>query len=131
MEESLKRIIEIDPNYQQAYNALGYSLADRNLRLDEAFILIDKAIKLAPDDPYIIDSLGWVFFRQGDLDLAEQNLRHAYKLRSDNEIAIHLAEVLWTKGNRQEALSFFSKVKKKDPDNDLLNSTLTRLKIKL
>lgn len=131
MEESLKRIIEIDPNYQQAYNALGYSLADRNLRLDEAFILIDKAIKLAPDDPYIIDSLGWVFFRQGDLDLAEQNLRHAYKLRSDNEIAIHLAEVLWTKGNRQEALSLFSKVKKKDPDNDLLNSTLTRLKIKL
>ena len=131
MEESLKRIIEIDPNYQQAYNALGYSLADRNLRLDEAYSLIEKAMELAPDDPYITDSLGWLLFRQGKLDLAEQNLRHAYELRPDNEIAIHLAEVLWIKGDRQEARSLFVKVKEKDPDNEMLNSTLTRLKISL
>lgn len=131
MEESLKRIIEVDPNYQQAYNALGYSLADRNLRLDEAYMLINKAITLAPDDPYIIDSLGWIFFRQGKLELAEQNLRRAYELRPDNEIMIHLAEVLWVKGNHQEALQLLGKAKKKDPDNLLLNSVLTRLKIRL
>ncbi len=131
MEKSLQRIIELDPANQQAYNALGYSLADRNIRLNEAFALIEKAMQLAPDDPFIIDSLGWVLYRQGKLDLAEQHLRRAYSLRPDNEIAIHLAEVLWIKGEQQEARSLLLQVKKKDPENELLDSTLQRLKIGL
>lgn len=131
MEKALKRIIKIDPNHPQAYNALGYSLADRQLRLDEAFTLIEKALQLAPDDPFITDSLGWVLYRQGKLDLAEKNLRQAYQLRPDNEIAIHLAEVLWIKGEQQEARSLLLQVKKKNPDNELLNSTLRRLEIGL
>ncbi len=131
MEELLRQIIKIDPNHQQAYNALGYSFADRNIRLDEAYALIHKAIKLAPDDPYITDSLGWVLFRQGKLDLAEQFLRRAYEMQPDTEITVHLAEVLWITGHQQEALGLFSQVKKKDPHNDVFNSTLMRLKIKL
>lgn len=131
MENTLKKIMQMDPRYQQAYNALGYSLADRNLRLDEARALIEKALQLAPEDPYITDSLGWVLYRQGNLDQAEQILRHAYDLQPDSEIAVHLAEVLWVKGERQKARSLLLDVRKKDPDNELLNTTLHRLKITL
>ena len=116
MEDLLQRIITLDSHHQQAYNALGYSLADRNIRLDEAYTLIDKALKLAPDDPYIMDSMGWVLFRQGKLEKAEQYLRKAYAIRADNEIAVHLAEVLWVKGERQEAKALLWQVRKKDPE---------------
>ena len=130
MEDLLRRIIAIDSHHQQAYNALGYSLADRNIRLDEAYALIEKAHKLAPDDPYITDSMGWVLFRQGKLDKAEQYLRQAYAIRTDSEIAVHLAEVLWAKGERQEARALLWQVRKKNPENKLLRETLSRLGIR-
>ncbi len=131
MEIALKKIIEIDPQYQQAYNALGYSLADRNMRLDEAYSLIEKAMKLSPNDPFITDSFGWVLFRQGKIDEAEQQLRQAYQLRADPEIAVHLGEVLWVKGDKEGAMDFFRQAKAKDAKNELLHSTLSRLKIGL
>ena len=130
MEDLLRRIIALDSHHHQAYNALGYSLADRNIRLDEAYILIEKAHKLAPDDPYITDSMGWILFRQGKLDKAEQYLRQAYAIRTDNEIAVHLAEVLWAKGEHQEARALLWQVRKKDPENKLLRETLSRLGIR-
>ncbi len=131
MENSLNKIIGMDPYYQQAYNALGYSLADRNIRLEEAYGLIEKAMKLSPDDPFITDSLGWVLYRQGKLAEAEKQLRRALELRPENEIAIHLAEVLWVSGQQQEALSLFKQVKSREPKNELLKETLTRLKVRL
>lgn len=131
MEVALRKIIEIDPKYQQAYNALGYSLADRSIRLEEAYDLIDKAMKLAPNDPFITDSLGWVLFRQGKMDEAEQQLQRAYQLRQDPEIAVHLGEVLWAKGNKEKAMAFFRQAYAKDPKSELLQSTLSRLKINL
>ena len=131
MEVALRKIIEIDPQYQQAYNALGYSLADRNIRLDEAYTLIEKAMKLSPNDPFITDSFGWVLFRQGKIDEAEQQLRQAFQLRADPEIAVHLGEVLWVKGDKEGAMDFFRQAKAKDAKNELLHSTLSRLKIGL
>jgi Flp pilus assembly protein TadD len=87
------------PDNQHAYNALGYSLAERNERLPEAYTLIDKALQMAPGDPFIMDSMGWVQFRMGNLDEAESILRRAYAVRNDPEIAVHLGEVLFAKGD--------------------------------
>ncbi len=129
MEIALRKIIGIDPGYQQAYNALGYSLADRNVRLDEAQALIEKAMQLAPNDPFITDSMGWVLFRQGKMTEAEQQLRRAYQLRQDPEIAVHLGEVLWVKGDKDGARDLFKQAGEKDPKNELLESTLFRLKV--
>lgn len=130
MEKVLRQIMVLDPDYQHAWNALGYSLADRNIRLEEAQGYIEKALELAPDDPYITDSMGWVYFRQGNLDKAEEVLRKAYALNQDNEIAVHLGEVLWVKGKHEEALKLFRDVQQKDASSELLGSTLKRLKIK-
>ncbi|CAN5856553.1 tetratricopeptide repeat protein [soil metagenome] len=131
MEQNLRRVIELAPNSQHAYNALGYSYADRNIRLDEAFTLIEKALTLAPDDPFILDSFGWVNFRLAKFDEAEQALRRAYQLRPDPEIAIHLGEVLWSQNKKEEARQFWREANAKDPDNDSLKATLLRLKAKL
>jgi Flp pilus assembly protein TadD len=131
MESSLRKIIQLQPDNQQAYNALGYSFADRNVRLPEAFDLITKAMQLAPEDPFITDSLGWVQFRMGKLADAEATLAHAYALRADTEIGMHLGEVLWTEGKHDAALTIWRAVYKQEPSNEALNSTLTRLKIKL
>lgn len=127
MEKSLRKIIEIAPEYHHAYNALGYSLADRNIRLDEAHALIKKALELAPDDAFIIDSMGWVEYRMGRLDEAERLLRRAYASRPDAEIAAHLGEVLWVKGDREAAEQLWRDAQAKDPQNDTLKSTLARL----
>ncbi|MDB5991530.1 MAG: hypothetical protein JWQ10_2933 [Herbaspirillum sp.] len=131
MESSLRKIMHLAPSNQQAYNALGYSLADRNIRLPEAYELITKALQLAPEDPFITDSLGWVQFRMGNLADAETTLAHAYALRADAEIGMHLGEVLWTEGKRDAALAVWRTARKQDPGNEALKSTLTRLKIKL
>jgi len=120
-------VIESVPDNHHAYNALGYSLADRNVRLDEAYELIDKALKMAPGDPYIMDSMGWVLFRMGKLKEAEQSLRQAYALRSDAEIAVHLGEVLWKQGDKAGATKLWREARDKDPKNDALRSTLARL----
>ena len=115
------------PDNHHAYNALGYSLAERNVRLPEAFELISKALQLAPDDPFIMDSMGWVQFRMGNLRAAETQLRQAYALRSDPEIAVHLGEVLWQKGQQADARKLWREARNKDPKNDTLKSTLSRL----
>lgn len=131
MEKALRKIIELAPNNQHAYNALGYSLAERNIRLDEAYTLIEKALQLAPDDPFIIDSMGWVQFRLGRLQEAEALLRRAYELRPDVEIAAHLGEVLWVKGQKADAQKLWRDAQSKDPQNDTLKSTLARLNVSL
>ena len=127
MEKSLRQVIAAAPDNQHAYNALGYSLAERNERLTEAYSLIDKALKMAPGDPFIMDSMGWVQFRLGHLDEAEDLLRRAYALRSDPEIAVHLGEVLWVKGDKAGAHKMWQEAQSKDPKNDALKSTLARL----
>jgi Flp pilus assembly protein TadD len=131
MEKSLRQVIAKAPDNQQAYNALGYSLADRNVRLKEAHALIEKAQKMAPADPFIMDSMGWVQFRLGKLDEAETQLRKAYQLRGDPEIAVHLGEVLWKKGQQDDARKLWREAQAKDPKNDALKSTLARLRVSL
>jgi tetratricopeptide (TPR) repeat protein len=129
METSLRQVMVLAPNNHHAYNALGYSLAERNIRLSEALMLIEKALKMAPDDPFILDSMGWVQYRMGRLPEAQQMLRRAYELRPDAEIAVHLGEVLWRQGQKDDAQKFWREAKMKDPRNDVLKSTLTRLKV--
>ncbi|RZL86679.1 MAG: tetratricopeptide repeat protein, partial [Variovorax sp.] len=131
MERLLRRLIELKPENQNAYNALGYSLADRKVRLEEARTLIQKAVQLAPEDPFIADSLGWVEFRLGNLDEAQRILEAAYKRRPDPEIAAHLGEVLWAKGQRDRALSIWKEASLVDADNETLQETLKRLRVKL
>jgi tetratricopeptide (TPR) repeat protein len=127
METALRKVIESVPDNHHAYNALGYSFADRNIRLEEAYELIEKALQMAPGDPFIMDSMGWVKFRMGRLKDAETILRQAYTLRSDPEIAVHLGEVLWTQGDKAAALALWREARSKDPNNDALRSTLARL----
>jgi Flp pilus assembly protein TadD len=131
MEKTLRQVIAKAPGNQQAYNALGYSLADRNVRLKEAYQLIDKALKMAPNDPFILDSMGWVQYRMGHLDAAESSLRKAYAQRSDAEIAVHLGEVLWKKGDKDQARKLWREAQDKDPKNDALKTTLARLRASL
>jgi len=131
METALRKIIKLAPNNQHAYNALGYSFAERNIRLPEAYALIEKAMQLAPEDPFIMDSMGWVQFRLGKLKEAESMLRHAYQLRPDAEIATHLGEVLWVKGQQEDAKKLWRDANVKDPKNDTLKNTLGRLQVNL
>lgn len=127
MESRLRHLIEQQPDNPQAYNALGYALADRNQRLPEARQLVEKALSLAPDDGAILDSMGWVLFRQGDLPGALGYLQRSYDQREDPEIAAHLGEVLWTLGRKDEAKQFLLDAQKKFPVNDTLNGTIRRL----
>lgn len=128
MEKALRQVMVQAPDNHHAYNALGYSLAERNVRLPEAFELISKALQMAPDDPFIIDSMGWVQFKMGNLNAAEAQLRRAYALRSDPEIAVHLGEVLWQKGQQADARKLWREARNKDPHNDTLKDTLSRLR---
>ncbi|MBD3743401.1 MAG: tetratricopeptide repeat protein, partial [Stenotrophomonas sp.] len=114
-EANLRTILAQDPDHPEALNALGYTLAQRNIRLDEAFELVDKALKLSPDNPTILDSMGWVLFRQGKLAEAEGYLRRAYARDRDGEIAAHLAEVVAALGRRDEALQLIGEALARDP----------------
>jgi tetratricopeptide (TPR) repeat protein len=128
MEALLKRVMALKPEHAHAYNALGYSLADRNLRLDEAKSLIERALQLTPGDPFITDSLGWVQFRLGNREEALRLLQQAYKARPDAEIAAHLGEVLWVLGRQDEARRIWAEAASRDAANDVLRETLVRLK---
>jgi tetratricopeptide (TPR) repeat protein len=128
MERLLRQIIAKDPSYYNAYNALGFSLADRNVRLAEAKQLIIKALTFAPDDPFITDSLGWVEFRLGNLNGAVTVLEKAYKARKDAEIAAHLGEVLWQLKRRDDAIQIWREGLEIAPSNETLKETLQRLK---
>jgi tetratricopeptide (TPR) repeat protein len=131
MENELRRLIVLDPSNAQAYNALGYSMADRNVHLDEADKLIQKALALTPGDPYILDSAGWVKFRLNDKDQAVTLLRQAFKAQPNAEIGAHLGEVLFSQGKQDEARTVWSAARQIDPTDDTLLRTLGRLKVNL
>lgn len=125
-EARLKRLLQLKPDHAHALNALGYSLAERNVRLDEAQKLIDQALALAPDDPFILDSKGWVQFRRGAMAAALATLQRAYAIRPDPEIAAHLGEVMWALGRRDEAAKTWADAAKLHPDNEVLTATIKR-----
>ena len=131
MERLLRRAIELKPDFQQAYNALGYSLAERNVRLPEARTLIRKALELSPGEPSITDSLGWVEYRLGNRDEAIRLLREAYRGQPDAEIGAHLGEVLWVNGQLDEARRIWREARARDAKNDVLQETLARLRVSL
>jgi tetratricopeptide (TPR) repeat protein len=130
MERLLRQVIAKKPDYHHAYNALGFSLAERNVRLPEAKQLIQKALEFAPGDPFITDSLGWVEFRMGNKAEALRILQAAYKQRPDPEIAAHLGEVLWSIGQRDQAQSVWREGMLLNGENETLLETLGRLKVK-
>lgn len=127
METDLRQIIKRDPDNAMALNALGYTLSDRTTRYAEAKTLIEQAHQLSPEDPAVLDSLGWVNFRLGNLDDAERYLRQALERFPDQEIAAHLGEVLWARGKQREARQIWAKFLKDQPDSPTLRSTIKRL----
>jgi tetratricopeptide (TPR) repeat protein len=131
MERLLREVIAKRPEHYHAYNALGYSLADRGVRLAEAKQLILKALEFAPNDPFIGDSLGWVEFRMGNVAEARRHLEAAFKSRADVEIAAHLGEVLWILGDKEAAVRVWKEGQRTSPDNDTLKETLKRLGVSL
>lgn len=126
LESNLRKLIEIRPDNAHAYNALGYTLADRNERLPEARKLIETAINLSPDDPFIMDSMGWVLYRQGQLKESIDWLHRAYVLRPDAEVAAHLGEVLWVDGQQERARQVWMEALKEHPKNEQLQATIKR-----
>jgi tetratricopeptide (TPR) repeat protein len=128
MEHDLRRLISIKPDHAHAYNALGYTLADRTNRIAEAIQLLEQALKLAPDDPFIIDSMGWAQFRAGHNEQALDYLRKAYAGRSDPEIAAHLGEVLWVTGSKDEARSVWQTSLRDNPKSEALIEVISRFK---
>lgn len=128
LETQLRRLIKAKPEFAQAYNALGYSFADRNTKLEEANKLIAKALELSPNDHYIMDSMGWVQYRLGNLDKAYEYLNKAYNLQNDSEIAAHLGEVLWKQGKHDEATKIWLEALKASPENDVLIKTIKKFK---
>ena len=130
-ENDLRRVIELSPDNAEALNALGYTLADHSKRGDsqqpEALDLIERALKLKPDEPAIIDSMGWVRYRMGDLDASLQALRQAYAKQPDADIAAHLGEVLWVKGDHDEARRIWEAGRKKDAKNRTILEAIKRL----
>lgn len=127
MEQQLRRVLELNPRHHHAMNALGYSLADRNTRLAEARELIERAIALGGHEPAVIDSLGWVAFREGRLDEAEHWLRRAHRARPDAEIAAHLAELLHSQGKADEARQLAQEAQAREPENAVLKALRKRL----
>lgn len=125
-EADFRRLIELDPENADALNALGYTLADRTNRYQEALALIERAMKLKPDTPAIIDSLGWVLYRLGRTAEALPHLRRAFELQRDAEVAAHLGEVLWAGGDKDEAKAIWRVGRELDPDNRVLKQTLER-----
>lgn len=128
LERDLRMLIKLQPNHAHAHNALGYTLADRTNRLSEAISLLEQALKLSPEDPFILDSVGWANFKAKRFSEAEKYLRRAYAGRNDPEIAAHLGEVLWVKGDRAEAARVWQGALKSNPDNEALLETVSRLK---
>ncbi|SEP00531.1 tetratricopeptide repeat protein [Nitrosovibrio sp. Nv6] len=126
MEQDLRKLIQLRPDHAHAYNALGYGLAEHSNRLPEALELIEKAIKLSPNDPYIIDSLGWVHYRMGNLNQGLSYLKQAFGMTPDPEIAAHLGEVLWVQGTKEEATEVWRAALRNHPDNEVLLSTMKK-----
>lgn len=126
VESHLLKLIELNPDSAQAYNALGYTLADRTDRYREARKYVAKALELAPDDPFILDSMGWVEYRLGKIDACIRYLRRAYEMQPDPEIAAHLGEALWAKGEKEEAERIWSETASRYPENDVLQKVMQK-----
>lgn len=127
LEIHIKHLLSIKPDHAHALNALGYSLAERNTRLPEAFDLIAKALNLTPEDPFIMDSMGWVLYRQGKLAESLKTLENAYRIKADPEIAAHLGEVLWTMNRKDDARRILNDALKAHPDNEVLTGIVKKL----
>lgn len=125
-EQLLRRLIQVKPDHAHAYNALGYSLLERNVRTAEALELVEKALQLAPDDAAIMDSVGWGYYRAGRLDDSVAMLKRAFASNPDPEIAAHLGEVLWVKGDREAASKLWQDSLKAHPDSQPLQTTIKR-----
>lgn len=126
LEQDLRKLIQLRPDYAHAYNALGYSFAERNRRLPEALQLIEKAVELAPNDPYIMDSLGWVHYRMGNFNQGVDYLKRAYVIYPDPEIAAHLGEALWMQGTEEEAKEIWDSALRNYPGNEALLRTMKK-----
>jgi len=126
LEQDLRKLMQLKPDNAHAYNALGYSLAERGVQLPEALKLIRRAVELSPEDPYIIDSLGWVYYRMGNFVDGLSYLNLAFAARPDPEIAAHLGEVLWVQGAKEDAKNIWRSALEKDPDNEALLETVQR-----
>ncbi|WP_430459920.1 tetratricopeptide repeat protein [Thalassolituus sp. LLYu03] len=129
LESDLRAVIRLRPNHAEALNALGYTLADRTDRWSEALPLIERALELSPENPAVIDSLGWIYFRMGDIDRARPLLERAFGLMKDHEIAAHLGELLWISGERNGALTVWAEGLEQTPDSDIIDRTLQRLNV--
>jgi tetratricopeptide (TPR) repeat protein len=130
-ERLLRQVIALEPERAHAYNALGYTLADHNKRLPEALQLITRALSLEPNDTFILDSMGWVYFRMGKIDQAFDYLNRAYTQRPDPDIGAHLAEVLWRQGQRERAVELLREAQSKDGKNLTVEDTIKRLGVTL
>jgi tetratricopeptide (TPR) repeat protein len=125
-EKFLRKLIQIKPDHAHAYNALGYSLLERNVRIKEAVVLVEKALALTPDDHAIMDSVGWGYYRSGRLDESIAMLQRAFAGNPDPEIAAHLGEVLWVRGDKSQATQIWQGSLKEHPDNELLQAVMKR-----
>jgi tetratricopeptide (TPR) repeat protein len=126
-EKLMRQLIKLKPDHAQAYNALGYGLLERNERIPEAMQLVEKALELAPDDASIMDSVGWGYYRNGKLDESVKILRRAYTASNANpEIAAHLGEVLWVRGDKQEAKKIWQDSLKENSDNEQLQTVIKK-----
>ena len=131
MEDILRNLVKKKPDHVQALNALGYSMADANKNLTEAFDLIKAALTFSPQDPHIIDSMGWVYFRLGQLEMAEEWLEKAYIQQPDAEISAHYGEVLWNLSRKKDAIQVWQTGFNKEPTNAILLETVDRLKVSI
>jgi len=127
----MKRVIELDPNNANAYNSLGYTYADQNRQLDEAQDLLERALDLDPDNPFILDSVGWYLYRSGDYEAALEYLQRSYDQLPTADVAAHLGEVLWVSKRNDEARRIWREGMEKDPKNPTLLGTLKRLGVTL
>jgi tetratricopeptide (TPR) repeat protein len=128
MEKLLREAIKIKPDYAVAYNALGYSFADRNIHLEDAKKYIEVALSISPNNHYILDSMGWLYFRLGKLDSALSFIQKAYDVQAEPEIASHLSEILWAQGKKKEANDVLELSLQSFPDNEILKETFKRLR---
>jgi Flp pilus assembly protein TadD len=126
MMQLLRKAIAADPESQPAYNALGYTLADRGENLPEARRLISRALELSPGNPFVLDSMGWVEYRMGHDDRALDYLQQAYDARPDPEIGAHLGEVLWRLGRQDEARAIWRKAIERAPHDAVVQAVLRK-----
>ena len=126
LEKLIRKLLQEHPDNANAYNALGYSLLERNVRVQEGMRLVEKAYSLSPNDAAITDSMGWGYYRLGKLDKSVEFLRRAFKLDPDPEIAAHLGEVLWVHGDKDEAKKIWDDNLKLHPDNETLRAVMKK-----